>query len=77
MTDVNVKSMGCHSAKVISTTVDNSIVSMICGVISLTIREGHGIQCMPCSPQIISETLFEIHTTEELNSQAIKSLSNN
>ena len=36
-----------HSAKVLSTPVGNSIVAMITDpvVISLTIREEHGIQC--------------------------------
>ena len=33
-------------------------------VISLIIREEHGIQCMPCSSQIISEMLCEIHTVQ-------------
>ena len=31
-------------------------------VISLIIREEHGIQCMPCSSRIISEILPEIQT---------------
>ena len=32
--------------------------------ISLIIRVEHGIQCMPCSPRIISEMLPETHAKE-------------
>ena len=32
---------------------------------SYIIREEHGIQCMPCSSQIVSERLHEIHTNEQ------------
>ena len=35
------------------------------------------IQCMPCSSQIISEMLPEIHTIKMLFSQTYNSLSNN
>ena len=31
----------------------------------LVIQGEYGIQCMPCSPQIISEMLPEIHTMEK------------
>ena len=31
------------------------------------IQGEHGIQCMPCSPQIISEMLPEIHTVEKFD----------
>ena len=31
------------------------------------IRGEHGIQCMPCSSQIISEMLPEIHTMEKFD----------
>ena len=34
-------------------------------VISLIIREEHSIHCMPCSSQILSEMLPEIHTMEK------------
>ena len=30
----------------------------ICGVFSLIILEEHGIQCMPCSSQILSELII-------------------
>ena len=30
-------------------------------------REEHGIQCMPCSSQIISEMLPEIHTMQKFD----------
>ena len=33
----------------------------------LMIRGEHGIQCMPCSSQIISEILPEIHTMEKFD----------
>ena len=43
------------------------------------IREEHGIQCMPCSSQIMSEILLEIRTMEKfgfiksiIHSQIIK-----
>ena len=39
----------------------------MCGVISLIIQEEHGIQCMPCSSQIINEMLPEIHTVEKFD----------
>ena len=31
------------------------------------IQEEHGIQCMPCSSQIINEMLPEIHTMENID----------
>ena len=34
-------------------------------VISLMIQEEHGIQCMPCSSQTISEILPEIHIMDK------------
>ena len=69
----------CHSAKNIRTTVGNFIVAWkqihvhvygviplrIRGIISLKIRGEHGIQCMPCFPQIISEMLPEIPVKEK------------
>ena len=45
------------SAKILSTTIGYSIVAMVtdqCPLLSM-IREEHGIQCMPCSSQILSE----------------------
>ena len=36
-----------------------------CGVILLIIRDKHCIQCLPCSSQIISEMLPEIHTVQK------------
>ena len=62
-------SSGCHSVKVLSTTVGYSLVAMVTSilkiVISLMIRGEYGIQCMPCSSQMISEMLPEIHTVEK------------
>ena len=45
--------------KLVSTTVVYLIVAneQIYGIISLIIREEHGIQCMPCCSGIISENL--------------------
>ena len=59
-------SSGSHSVKVPSTTIGYSLVAMVTDlcyvVISLMILGEHGIQCMPCSSQLISETLPEIQT---------------
>ena len=59
--DFNVTSLGCHSAMVLSTPVCNSIIAMspMCGVISLIIREEHGMQCMPCSSRIKTGMLWK------------------
>ena len=53
--------------KVLSTPVCNSITAMVTdlGVTSLIIQEEHGIQCMPCLSQIISEILSDIHTMKK------------
>ena len=62
-----VTSWECHSVKILNPTVGYSIVAMqqIFGVISLIIWKEQGIQCMPCSSQIISEIIPEIHTMEK------------
>ena len=62
-------SLGRHSAKVLSKTVDtcNSIVAMVRDLrrhLTYNSRE-HGIQCMPCFSKIISEMLLDIHTMEK------------
>ena len=51
----------------LSTIVGYSLVAMVTDyvVISLMISGEHGIQCMPCSSQIISDMLPEIHTMEK------------
>ena len=62
-------SSGCHSVKLLSTTVGHSLVAMvqIYVVLSLVIRVEHGIHCRPCSNRIISEMLPDIHTMEKFD----------
>ena len=45
--------------------------------ISITISEMHGIQCVPCSSQIVSEMLPEIHILEKCDFLKPKVHSNN
>ena len=64
----------------LSTPVWNSIVAMITSLWchSFTIRDEHGIQCMPCFSRIIGEMLPEIQTVEKvLLSQTYSTFSNN
>ena len=78
-----MKSVGCHSVKISSTAVGYSLVAMVtdllchliynsieawhCCVISFIFLEEHGIQCVPCSSQIISELQLEIHKIEKFD----------
>ena len=36
-------------------------------VVSLIIREEHGIHCMPCSSRLVREMLSEIHTLQKFD----------
>ena len=78
-----MKSLGCHSVKIPITAVGYSLVAMVtdllchliyssrgawhCCVISFIFLEEHGIQCMPCSSQIISEMQPEIYNMEKFD----------
>ena len=62
-----IDDIGRHYVSVLNTTVGYSLGAMISDLVCHLniIREEHGIYCMPCSSQIISEMLPEIHTTEK------------
>ena len=61
-------SSGCHTVKVLNSTVGYFLVAMVPDLLYHFSYNSTGewhIQCMPCSSQIINEILPESHTMEK------------